>query len=260
MIGPALLAVRPQLAVHEVDVGGVDVALEGLHPVALFQHHEGRVDLLGGQGADLERRRRRRYLARTHVGPDHAVDVAARIGARADLVLEGALLGLVGHVHAAAGHVVLPAVVGTAEPALLVAAEEERGAAMRTVGRQQTDVAPGVAEDHEVLAQQADLLGRAVGHGQRRRGQARHPVLAQQIAHRGPAPHPAQQLVVFSGEHRRPPLGRVRGARSRPQGERPGAHLAPRRQDRESAGSIARPGARHRAGDGPVALAWAYHR
>ena len=50
------------------------------------------------------------------------------VRAGAHLVLERALLGLVGHVDAAPGHVELPAVVGAAQPALLVAAEEQRGA------------------------------------------------------------------------------------------------------------------------------------
>ena len=205
MIGAALLAVRGALGVHEIDVRGVDVTLQGLHPVALFQHHEGRIDLLGGQRVDLECGQRRRRLAGTHVGPDHAVDVAAGIRARADLVLEGALLRFVRHVDAAPPDVPLPAVIRAAQAALLVAAEEERGAAVGTVGGQQSDLAPRIAEGHEILAQEAHLLRRAVGLRQLCRGQAGHPVVAEQLAHGRAAPDPAQQLVVLAREHRLSP-------------------------------------------------------
>ncbi len=186
-------------------MGRVDVALQGLHPVALLQHHEGRIDLLGGQRTDLEGGKRRRCLPRAHVGPDHAVDVAAGIRAGAHLVLEGAFLRLVGHVDAAARDVPLPAVIRAAEPALLVAAEEERGAAVGAVGGQEPHPSLRVAEGHEVLAEQAHPFRRAVGHGQFRGGQAGHPVVAQQLAHGRAASDPAQQLVVFAREHRLSP-------------------------------------------------------
>ena len=63
-------------------------------------------------------------------------------------------LRLVHHVHAAAVDVELPAVVDAAQPALLVAAEEERGAAVRAELVEQPDPALRVAEGHQVLAQQ----------------------------------------------------------------------------------------------------------
>src|SRR5262249_57691998 len=106
----------------------------------------------GGQRVDLERRERRRDLAGTHVDPDHAVDVAAGVRPRADLVLERALLGLVRHVDAAAGDVELPAVIRAAEAALLVAAEEERGAAMGTVPRPETHLPPPLPSGHPALS------------------------------------------------------------------------------------------------------------
>src|SRR4029450_139522 len=118
---------------------------------------------------------RGRGLARPHVDPHDAVDVTTWVRACADLVLERALLGLAGHVHAAPGHVELPAVVRAAEPALLVSPEEEGGAAMRTVRREHAHAPFGVAEGDEILAEEADFLRRPVGRRQLGRREARPP-------------------------------------------------------------------------------------
>src|SRR5262249_50599556 len=143
-----------------------------------------------------------RSLPRPHVGPDHPVHVAAGVSARPHLVLEGALLRLVRHVDAAPAYVELPPVIGTAEPALFVAAEEQRGAAMRAIHGQEPDLPARVAEGDQVFAEKPHLLGRAVGRGQLARGQAGHPVLAQERAHGGAASNPAEEIVVFAREHR----------------------------------------------------------
>src|SRR5262249_48746443 len=124
------------------------------------------------------------------------------IGARPHLVLEGALLRLIGHVDAAPGHVELPAVIGAAKPALFVASEKQRGATMRAIHRQEPDLPARVAEGNQVLAEQAQLLGWAVGGGKLARGQAGHPVLTQERSHGGAASNPAEEIVVFTREHR----------------------------------------------------------
>src|SRR5262249_58775345 len=69
---------------------------------------------------------------------------------------EGEFLRLVHHVDAAAADVELPAVVDAAQPALLVAAEEERGAPVRAILVEQAHPALGIAEGHQVLAQKLD--------------------------------------------------------------------------------------------------------
>src|SRR5260221_14664826 len=50
----------------------------------------------------------------------------------------------------------MPAVIAAAYAALLDAAEFERGAAMRAVAMQEADAALAVAEDHQILAEDAD--------------------------------------------------------------------------------------------------------
>ena len=72
---------------------------------------------------------------------------------------------------------------------------------MRTVRGHQSHVAARVAEGHEVLAEQPDLLRRAIGLGQLCGGQERQPVLAEQVAHLRAAADAAEQLVIFSREH-----------------------------------------------------------
>src|SRR5262249_58938428 len=118
------------------------------------------------------------------------------------LVLEGALLRLIGHVDAAPGHVELPAVIGAAEPTLFIAAEEQRGAAMRAIHGEEPDLPARVAEGDQVFAEEAHLLGWAVGRGKLARGQAGHPILAQERAHWGAASNPAEEIVFFTREHR----------------------------------------------------------
>src|SRR5712691_7510157 len=80
-------------------------------------------------------------LWRAHVGPDHAAALDAGVGRDPDPVLEVALRWLGRHVDAAAIEVVFPAVVDAAQSALLVAAKEERGAAVRAILLHQPDAA-----------------------------------------------------------------------------------------------------------------------
>ena len=78
------------------------------------------------------------------------------------LCLNCVFLRLVQHVDAVAVDVELPAVIDAAQPAFLVAPEEQRGAAMRAVFVDQTDAALAVAERHEVLAEQPDAHRRTI--------------------------------------------------------------------------------------------------
>ena len=128
---------------------------------------------------------RRLELRRSHVGPDEAAQLDRGVGLLADLVLEGELFRLVHHVHTATADVELPAVVDAPQPALLVAAEEQRGAAVGTELVEQADAAAGVAERDEVLAEQAHAHGRAIGLRQLPAEQRRQPVAAHRGAHGG---------------------------------------------------------------------------
>src|SRR5262249_10919266 len=140
-----------------------------------------------------------------HVGPDDVVSLLAGIGAGPDLRLEVALGRLVGHVHAGALAVELPAMVHAAQPLLLVAAEEERGSAMRAGVLDESELPGGCPETDQVLAEEPDAHGGTVRSRKLVGGESGDPVLTHEIAHGRSASDPAEQLVIFSGQHGGPP-------------------------------------------------------
>ena len=72
---------------------------------------------------------------------------------------------------------------------------------MRAVFVEHAEPAVGVAEHHEVLAQQPHLEGRAVGLGDFLGQAGRHPVPAHELPHRRAAFDAAQQIVFLVGKH-----------------------------------------------------------
>ena len=97
-------------------------------------------------------RQRRLALGGPHVGPQHAAALDERIALQLDALAEARVLRLRRDLDALAGDVVLPAVVRAAQPALLVAAEPERDAAMRAELVDQAEAALRVAEGDQLLA------------------------------------------------------------------------------------------------------------
>ncbi len=93
-----------------------------------------------------------RRVARAHVGPDDAAAFYARIGRLAHLAVERAAGGFGGLFEAGAGGVLEPAMEGTAQAAILAAAEGQVGAAVGAVPIEQSVAAGRVPEEHEVLA------------------------------------------------------------------------------------------------------------
>ena len=183
---------------------GVDLALQGLQPVA-FALDEEQPALVLGQQRGFHHRQRRRLGARAHIGPDQPVALGHRIGLGADLVTELLMRRQVGHLEARAVGVVLPAVIDAAQPAVLVAAEEQRGGAVRAAVVEDSDAPLGVAERDQLLAQQHEAHRRAVGHELVRR-RRRDPVLAHHLSHRRSRADAGQGLAVSYGRHGRTSL------------------------------------------------------
>ncbi|MCR5872716.1 hypothetical protein LRS10_00020 [Phenylobacterium sp. J426] len=88
-----------------------------------------------------------------------------------------------------------PAMVQAAQAAVLVPAERQRRAAVRTAFVEDADHALGVAEGDQVDAEQAALHRRAVGDQLFRHADGQ-PVLAHDPAHRGVAFDAAEEVVV----------------------------------------------------------------
>ena len=109
---------------------------------------------LGRHHGEFPLRQRRLLLGRAHVGPQHAAALDQRIGLQFDLLAEAALGRLRRHLDALAGVVVFPAVIGAAQPVLLVAAEPQRDAAVRAELVGQRIAALRVAPGQQPLGQQ----------------------------------------------------------------------------------------------------------
>jgi hypothetical protein len=127
------------------------------------------------------------------------------VGGGLDFVLEGHSLGRVRQIGAATVDVEFPAVINAAEAVVLVAAKEEVGAAVRTVGFEDADAAAGVFEADEIFAKDSKANGSAIRRGQFLGKQDRQPEAAKELAHRRSRPCSGQQFVVFLGEHRSSP-------------------------------------------------------
>ena len=121
-----------------------------------------------------------------------------------DGVLETAPLGLRRGVDHVAVNVVLPPVVDAPEAApvapVLVPAEEERGAPVRALIRQQADTPFDVPECHQGLSQEADASGRPARLRYLLREERGKPVPPEHVPHRRSGAHTAQELVLFLRE------------------------------------------------------------
>jgi len=181
-------------------MGGVETAFEPLQPVALLNDLADvpvRLRCLGPG----EFRSRRHALGRSEIGPHNPAKLDRRIGGDVDLMLKLVLLRLVQLVDAGAGDIELPAVVDAAQPAFLVAPEEQRGAAVRTILVQKPDAALRVTKGDKVLAQQPHAHGWAVRRGDFAGEQRRDPVPPHRVTHRGAGRHPGDQLVFLARQH-----------------------------------------------------------
>ena len=190
-------------AVQEGDVTGIDAAFHGLQPIALLQPLRDEA-LLARHQRELPFRQRRPRFRRSHIGPQDAAARDQRIGRDLDLLGEAALVRLGRHFDALAGDVELPAMIGAAQPAFLVAAEPQRRAAVRAELVDQTVASVAVAKGDEALGKHLHPHRRAVVFGKLFGQQDRRPVTAKQPAHRGVVAGPRHQIVLFFPKHAGP--------------------------------------------------------
>ena len=193
-------AVRVHRTVQEDGVDRVDPALDGLGEVALLDVPRNVAVRVGSVGP-LELGHLRRELLGAHVGPQDSGPLPHRVGHNGHLVSERALRRLSRHVHATACRVVLPAVVGAAQPVLLVAAEEEVRPAVRASALDQPHPSAGVAEGDQALAQQRDAHRGPVGLGQIMLDHERNPEPPHERPHRGPTADTGETFVILNAQH-----------------------------------------------------------
>ena len=181
--------------------------LESMPPsIACSQLHScRRFDMklwLGRHHGEFPLRQRRLLLRRAHVGPQHAAALDQRIGLQLDLLAEAALGRLRRHLDALAGVVVFPAVIGAAQPAVLVAAEPQRDAAVgaELVGQRELPCVSRQASSRS--RQELDAHRRALVLGQLLGQQRRLPAQAEHLAHRRAGAGLGEKVVLFFAEHR----------------------------------------------------------
>src|SRR6185312_9445772 len=113
-------------------------------------------------GADgFERVPARQYrllLGRTHIGPDEAIEFVHRIPGLTDVILVLAAFRLTGLIETVAFHIEEPAVIAAADAFILDLAVIERRAAVRAAWIEQARPAFAIAEEDQILAEDADVL------------------------------------------------------------------------------------------------------
>src|ERR1700721_3949428 len=117
-----------------------------------------------------------------------------------DLVHEGLGGRQIRLIDAAAIDVVFPAVIDAADAVVLVAAEEQRGAAMRTAVVHHADAARRVAKRDQLLAEEHEAHGIAVGL-QLRGFEPGQPVMAHETAHRRAGTDAGENLGILQRRH-----------------------------------------------------------
>jgi hypothetical protein len=104
--------------------------------------------------------------------------------------------------------VVFPAMINTPQAARFVATVKQRGAAVRTVFAQQTDLTLGITEGDQVFAQKSHAHGRTVPRRNFFRQKCRNPIAPHQLSHRGARADARQNFIFFTGKHYcGPPVG-----------------------------------------------------
>jgi hypothetical protein len=189
---------------QEAEMRSVDIPLEALQPVA-FTHQEADVQILFGNEQRFQHRHRRGDHARAHVNPDQSGALLHPIGLGADLLLEILRRRHVRHFQTLAVDVEFPAVIDAADAVLLVAAEEQRGTAVRALMVEHADPAGTVAKRDQGFAKQHQPHRIAVylqfgGSG------GGNPVLPHHFAHDGAGADPRQIMAIARSGHPGPPV------------------------------------------------------
>src|SRR5262245_31363137 len=101
-------------------------------------------------------------MRRPHVGPHDPRLLNAGVGLQLDVLAETRLLLLRRKIDTLPGHIVLPAVIWAAQPALLILPKPERDAAVRAKFIDQTNLSLAVAKTNQALAHKLRTHGRAI--------------------------------------------------------------------------------------------------
>ena len=195
-------------AVQERGMRRVDADLKRLQPVAAPQAFEGEGVATGGTEAIERGQGRGRAAFVAQPGEQDAAALDQGVVALPHVLAQRAAGGLGRGFEAVTFDVELPAVEGAAQAVAFMAAISQVGATVRAVAVQQAELALGVFEQDQVLAEQPHRLDRTHGHARVQVGvelvHQRHrlPVVAHQLATRGAGADAGDALVqvCFHGD------------------------------------------------------------
>jgi len=195
--GEHIVAKEPMeiLKVHRIE--GV---LHDLQPVARQEGTTDRPNYVRLH-EQVERRKHRSRIG-AEVGPYQPTHFPDLVRRGDDAILEPAVSRFWWLLKARPVLVEEPPVVRTSQRVGLGNAEEQRAPAVRAPLGDEAELPRLVLEQHEILAEQSNLL--RAGARQFRRAGDGHPVPSQQVAGRCPRPHPRHPVVDFGADH--PPL------------------------------------------------------
>jgi hypothetical protein len=152
------------------------------------------------QQGSLDPRQRGRLRPLAHIDPDQAVALGNLVGLGFDFLRVVLTRRCVRHIDTITRGVELPAVIDAADAVLLVAPEEQGGAAMWAAVIQDPDPAGAVAERDQPFAEQHQPHRRAVAL-QLRRHRRRNPVLPHHFAHHSAGPDTEEVFAVLLFTH-----------------------------------------------------------
>ena len=149
---------------QEGEMRSIKGPFDGLRPIALLQFL-GDETVGRRQGSELELRHlRQRFGPRVwpHIGPDHVAIFARRIGFETQALMIACLRRHVRQFQRPPLQIELPTVEDAANGTILIAAEIEIGAAMRTARIDEPDHTFAVAESNQVFAHDGDAQRRTI--------------------------------------------------------------------------------------------------
>src|SRR5262249_15820859 len=157
------------------NVARVDATFHGLQVIAFLPALAG-VAMRCWQSRPFKGRKWWLILWWPHVGPQYSAAFYERIGFELDLPAEAGLLWFRGNVDALPRVVVLPTVIGAAQPVSLIATEPQGHAAMGAELIDQSKPAPSIAEPDQSLRKKLDADRRTFGLGELFGQQCRNPI------------------------------------------------------------------------------------
>ena len=182
----------------EGDVERIAAILGQLEPVRIREADDARASQ-ARLGEEVETRQQRRGR-RSHIGEDEPAQLLDRIGALAHMLFQIAAGQDAGRVEYLSLSVVEPAVIAAPQTLEADRAEAEIGAAMGAARLDQTHPSAAIAEEDQILAQDADkgrFLLEVIG------DRHRPPIAPQHLAHGRACGGRSEDAVLFGGNDSR---------------------------------------------------------